>query len=366
MSVPLVNLLETAHGVGVLDQIASPRIVDRALQSADLSRKLLRSGPAFIPMRNQMAMMESVARSLGTPSLGLQVGDIFGYNSYGGYAQFVLGAPTLGEALKRGQMALPYLHPFSQVPLRIRGDYMLFGYVSGLNRFNGSHHADQAAVPILSNVFRHFLGPDWRPTWIEVSDTPNQSKAELEALYDTPLRYGAAVPAMAAPVHVLSAPNPSPETCATALTIGDLPRVMGVSGPTDLVGCVYEMLRLQLHDGDLSIERVSEHLALGPRTLQRRLAEKGLSFRDVRAQVIRARACSLLRETSLSVNGIANALGYAEPNSFRRAFRSWTGQTPQAYRAGARSLAPSATATAAALSGALGAGGRPPAEVFLK
>jgi AraC-like DNA-binding protein len=34
-----------------------------------------------------------------------------------------------------------------------------------------------------------------------------------------------------------------------------------------------------------------------------------------------------------SVKQLADALGYAEPSSFHRAFKRWTGKTPADYRA---------------------------------
>jgi AraC-like DNA-binding protein len=39
-----------------------------------------------------------------------------------------------------------------------------------------------------------------------------------------------------------------------------------------------------------------------------------------------------LRDSALSVAAVAERLGYAEPASFVRAFRRWTGTTPEAFR----------------------------------
>ena len=72
---------------------------------------------------------------------------------------------------------------------------------------------------------------------------------------------------------------------------------------------------------------------MGRRTLQRALKTEGTSFREIRMRFIEARARTLLLESDLDVAAIARALGYDEPNSFRRAFRGWSGQTPDAFRA---------------------------------
>ena len=43
-------------------------------------------------------------------------------------------------------------------------------------------------------------------------------------------------------------------------------------------------------------------------------------------------ALIVLSDTSLPVEDIAKRLGYAQPKSFRRAFNSWTGQSPSGFR----------------------------------
>ena len=43
-------------------------------------------------------------------------------------------------------------------------------------------------------------------------------------------------------------------------------------------------------------------------------------------------AVELLRDTDNTYVEIAAELGYSEPNNFARAFKRWTGKTPEQYR----------------------------------
>jgi AraC-like DNA-binding protein len=70
----------------------------------------------------------------------------------------------------------------------------------------------------------------------------------------------------------------------------------------------------------------------GVRQLQRHLAAAHLSFRAVVAEVRRERALVQLRESRKPLAEIAAEAGYAEPSSFHRAVRRWTGTTPLALR----------------------------------
>ena len=73
-------------------------------------------------------------------------------------------------------------------------------------------------------------------------------------------------------------------------------------------------------------------LKLSAATLRRQLSQQGHSYRSIKSDLRRARAQALLNDTDLSIGEISHRLGYAEPSAFFRAFRIWTGQTPETWR----------------------------------
>ncbi len=93
--------------------------------------------------------------------------------------------------------------------------------------------------------------------------------------------------------------------------------------------CLLEMLP----SGHNSMNFVALKLAISARTLQRRLMEEGTSFREVLDELREELARHYLSSTEYSNSEISFLLGYEEPNSFFRAFRTWTGQTPEIIRA---------------------------------
>ena len=68
------------------------------------------------------------------------------------------------------------------------------------------------------------------------------------------------------------------------------------------------------------------------RTLRRQLADEGVGFRSLVAEIREALATELLGGTGLTVEQTAHRLGYADPAAFVHAFRRWTGTTPGAWR----------------------------------
>jgi AraC-like DNA-binding protein len=81
-----------------------------------------------------------------------------------------------------------------------------------------------------------------------------------------------------------------------------------------------------------SLTAVAARLAIGERTLRRQLAQEGVSFRGLLGELRAQLAVRYLRETSMSNDDIAVALGFRDPANFRHAFRRWTGRSPSAFR----------------------------------
>ncbi len=83
---------------------------------------------------------------------------------------------------------------------------------------------------------------------------------------------------------------------------------------------------------DPSVSAVAGELAMSIRTLQRRLADEGVRFNDLVDDIRREAAERYLSAGKISMIEVAFLLGFADPNSFYRAFKRWTGTTPMAYR----------------------------------
>ena len=88
-----------------------------------------------------------------------------------------------------------------------------------------------------------------------------------------------------------------------------------------------------LASGQYSMGDVASRLAVSTRTLQRRLKAEGTSFQKELDGLREELAHTYLSRSDYTGGQIAFLLGYEDPNSFFRAFRNWTGQTPEVVRA---------------------------------
>lgn len=99
-----------------------------------------------------------------------------------------------------------------------------------------------------------------------------------------------------------------------------------------------DRVRAALHEllpaGESSINAIAGQLMLSPRTLQRQLQAEGTSYQAVLSDTREKLARRYLSDRSLPTSQVAYLLAYDDTNSFYRAFRRWTGLTPDAARNG--------------------------------
>lgn len=79
-------------------------------------------------------------------------------------------------------------------------------------------------------------------------------------------------------------------------------------------------------------ESIASALHMAEATLRRRLKQEGLTYQTIKDALRRDLAIARLAHTQQTIPQISDALGFAEPSAFRRAFRKWTGVRPADYR----------------------------------
>mgnify|MGYP001189153787 CR=1 FL=1 len=89
-----------------------------------------------------------------------------------------------------------------------------------------------------------------------------------------------------------------------------------------------------------TLDELAEEFHMSTRTLIRRLREEGSQYQELLDQVRQELACWLLVHTELSIEAVAERLGYSDTSNFSRTFRRWLGMPPNAFRASRDEAAP--------------------------
>lgn len=95
----------------------------------------------------------------------------------------------------------------------------------------------------------------------------------------------------------------------------------------------------ELPSGTPSEESIARSVSLSGRSLQRRLASEGTTFKELLGMVRRELAERYVAESDMPITEITYVLGFSDVSSFSRAFKRWTGSAPATTRTRMRSSA---------------------------
>jgi AraC-like DNA-binding protein len=102
--------------------------------------------------------------------------------------------------------------------------------------------------------------------------------------------------------------------------------------PTSAVARVRSVITERVRGQRPDAHDVARDLAMSTRAMQRLLKDNGTSFRRLLDEVRNEHARGYLASTSFSDGEVSFLLGFDDPNSFYRAFRSWNGMSPSEFR----------------------------------
>jgi AraC-like DNA-binding protein len=182
---------------------------------------------------------------------------------------------------------------------------------------------------------RHFRAEtENRATFAYISFTHQpDDAAEIERLLGCPVRTGGSWAGLALPREAWHVPLRRRDPILRSLLEGQTEAVTArVPSTGSLALDVRRVLASRLARGEMEIEIVARALGMSTRTLQRRLSVAGLSYQELLDATRREAGEKCITDSSLSIAEVAYLLGYSEPAAFHRAFKRWTGVTPQAFR----------------------------------
>jgi AraC-like DNA-binding protein len=101
---------------------------------------------------------------------------------------------------------------------------------------------------------------------------------------------------------------------------------------SSLVESLHLALIPHLHEPDLTIDLVAKMGGYDQRKLSEKLRQHGPTIAKEVARLRKERASKELLSSNRKVADIATAVGFTDPTVFSRAFKKWTGLSPQQYR----------------------------------
>ncbi|MCE4369625.1 AraC family transcriptional regulator ligand-binding domain-containing protein [Xanthomonas hortorum] len=188
-------------------------------------------------------------------------------------------------------------------------------------RYGGTQFIE-ATLTIELRVAQMVLGAAWSPARVELGHPAPASTRYLRGLFLCPIEFGADRNALVIKRDDMARPAVN----GNAHMFAYLERHLESANrtiPIDLRRQVEHVIAAHLAGGHATLERVAHELAIGPRTLQRRLAESsGLTFASILEAVRRRVAEEYFQlESRPNLLQLAHRLGYADASGASRYLR---------------------------------------------
>jgi AraC-like DNA-binding protein len=182
-------------------------------------------------------------------------------------------------------------------------------------------------------ALRTFAGGNTRPEGVCFVHRRPPHHHEYTRIFGGAERFGQLFNGIEFSSHLLDRPHLYRHSELHALLLAQAERVLGRIGRS--VGYSerlqhYFLARSPARIPDMSA--AARELGVSERTLRRKLAEEGVSYRELVQSALVRVACTMLRDPRSSVQAVAHALGFSEVTAFHRAFKRWVGVTPLEYR----------------------------------
>ncbi|MFT7772159.1 AraC family transcriptional regulator [Roseateles sp.] len=305
---------------------------ERLCRGLGLSPQDLAMPDVLVSHQQTRALILRAQRMLDEPALGLAVGARERPVSWGLAGLAMLTCETLGEAVHYGLERQTQSGSLLEHHLIADGARMHLTATPRVFDLEIEAFLVEEAFAGSVAVVRAMVGPSFRPAQVDLA-YPNEGHHRLyERFFRCPVRFQADEHRLTIESKWLHVRLPGHDRITSDLVRQQLNRLLHVPiGQDDLIESVANRLRYGLHEPP-SQQQMASQVNVSERTLRRRLAERETSFRALRDDTRLLRARDLLAHTTMTIAEVAQALGYADARSFRRAFKRWTGQLPTVLR----------------------------------
>ncbi|MGP3925117.1 AraC family transcriptional regulator [Streptomyces sp. 8N616] len=306
--------------------------VRACLDGSGVDANALADDAAHVRAVQELVVAQNLVRATGdAPGLGLEVGSRIPLRTYSVWGFALLASPTLREAAAVGLRYLELTFAMVGIHLQEEGDEVHLVLDDGFVPQPVRHFFVERELANICTILDTILGRPFRPLRLDLRFPRPEESAPHEAFADAPIAFGAPRNAIVTSAADLEQPLPQADRHTMQVCERECRLLLARRADTGFAARVRDLL-MQWPEGipDMGVAAAALHVSI--RTLHRRLAEEGTSYRRLVDGARHARAVEMLTTIGLGVEQIAVRLGYADAAAFIRAFRRWTGATPGAYR----------------------------------
>lgn len=268
-------------------------------------------------------------------SLPLRIGATMKSDDYGAFGLAWKSAPNLRGSFFRAERYGHVLGNAETYMLQQSNDGWFFNLDKEGDGRLGMLLSNEASMSAVDVISKEVSTARFMPLAVYFKHGPRGDISVYEEHFGCPVYFETDRDALLVSEDSLDAPNKLGDETIASFFDQHLEKELAVQTKDQgLEQTVRRAVANVLSEGVPTLSSISSELGIGPRTLQRRLSDHGVSFQSVVDSARNNLAKKLLRETEYSLVEVAFLTGFSEQSGFTRAFKRWSGKTPRSYRLG--------------------------------
>jgi AraC-like DNA-binding protein len=192
------------------------------------------------------------------------------------------------------------------------------------------HH--DVVLGVLMHMCRFNYGDDLHPVEVQLAHAEPPCSSVIGDFFQAPITYDAAESSLTIARECIDSELASSNKQLALLHDEFLMKYLVEIKKGDLVQQIQSVIIENLPSGKVTDNLIAKELNLSERSLQRKLHDKGTTFRHVLDDVRKMAAIQYIKNPVNTMSDIAFLLGFSEQSAFSRAFKKWTGTSPIKYR----------------------------------
>ncbi|MGI9296209.1 MAG: AraC family transcriptional regulator [Pseudomonadales bacterium] len=301
------------------------------LQQTGIAPELLEQERARIPASTFAHFTASIADELQDENCGF-MDRPFKPGTFAMMCYACIHCPTLGQFLERSIRFYDLLTDCMSLRLVRDKDFASYIITPQSGMMDPSHFMSQVLLGITHRM------SSWLIDQAIVLQSANFTHSrpgyanEYNFLFMAPVKFEQANNSLRLSANYLDSPiKQNEQSLEKFLEVPSMQLMSNPDSDRSLVLKVRNMIKDCLQDQFPEFETVADKLHFTAVTLRRRLREEGSSYQQIKDDIRRDTAIFNLGRGSMSIEEVAESVGFSEPTSFFRAFKRWTGVTPRAY-----------------------------------
>ncbi len=290
------------------------------LNKVNLSPDDLLDGDNMIPFEAMVMLLEHAAHELNCPAFGLELSTRQNLSALGSLGLLMKNCLTARDAILCAQRYMALHSPAEYWSLH---EEERFSYINRFEHFHNIAHARQYKELSFGVCFRLvyvLIGKNFKGHRLEFSHKPISSLKFYRKFFSMEVSFNQEHDRLISERHYLSQPISNFNQQRHQQVEDYLSKLLALHGndiERQVSTLILQTMGMQKH----TIDNIANMLSLNKRTLQRKLKDKGLSFKSMLNEIRINTACWHLEASNMDITLLSEILGYSDISAFSRAFK---------------------------------------------